>query len=53
VLVTRFWGRVRGNTIEGTFASTNVQTREVTHGDWKVKRRQPAASSKSIGSQSR
>jgi hypothetical protein len=50
VIVTRFWGRVRGDVIEGTFASTNVQTKEVTRGEWKVKRRAARESAVSGGS---
>lgn len=43
-LRTVFEGRVQGDTIQGTFTSTNTQTGEVKHGEWKVKRRDAATS---------
>ena len=42
MLMTRFEGRIRGNAIEGTFASRDAETnRELRSGRWKVKKKQP------------
>jgi hypothetical protein len=49
LLVTRFEGRLRGDAIEGSYASVNTRTREVTRGEWKVTRHRPPVSGTSSG----
>ena len=39
-LLTRFEGRLRGNRITGRFSTRNLDTGQVTWGDWNVRRRQ-------------
>jgi hypothetical protein len=40
-LHTTFVGRLRADTLQGTYASVHEQTRNVQHGEWRVVRQHP------------
>jgi hypothetical protein len=41
LVVTRFEGQIRGDTIEGTFTTRQVESGEIQTGIWKVRRKRP------------
>lgn len=40
-LLTRFVGVVRDDTMQGQYVTENVRTREITDGEWNLRRRNP------------